>query len=82
VAASPSEAPHPSSPPGRAGKPPRLLWVILIVNLVQVAALAAVTAAYVVFRWPLFFDAIVAVAFVMVGVALSMTVWALRARGT
>jgi len=51
-----------------------------LVNLVQVVALAAVTALYVVFRWPIFFDAVVAVAIWMVGVALAMTVWVVRIR--
>jgi len=50
------------------------------VNLVEVVALAAVTALYVVFRLAILFDAIVAVAVLMVGVALVMTVWVLRIR--
>jgi hypothetical protein len=51
---------------------------MMLVNLVQVLVLAAVTALYVVFRWTIFFDAIVAVAILMVGVTLAMTVWMLR----
>ena len=53
---------------------------MMTVNLVQVVALAAVTALYVVFRWSIFFDTIVALAALMVGVALAMTVWVFRIR--
>jgi len=53
---------------------------MVLLNLVEVVALAAVTTLYVVFRWPILIDAIVAVAILMVAVALAMTVWVLRLR--
>ena len=73
-----SGIPQPPPPAGTARNPPRRLLVMMLVNLVQVLVLAAVTALYVVFRWTIFFDAIVAVAILMVGVTLAMTVWMLR----
>lgn len=53
---------------------------MVLVYLVQVVALAAVTVLYVVVRSPILLDAVVAVAALMVGVALAMTVWVLRIR--
>lgn len=80
VSASPSGNPPALPSTGTAPNPTRYLLVMVLLYLVQVVALAVVTVLYAVFRWPVLFDAIVAVAVLMVAVALAMTVWVLRVR--
>jgi hypothetical protein len=53
---------------------------MVLAYLAQIGALAVVTASYVVLRWPILLDALVAVAAVMVAAALAMSVWVLRVR--
>lgn len=76
--ASPSGNPHVPPPMASAPNLTRHPVAMVLAYLAQVVVLAVVTVLYGVYRSPLLFDAVIAVAVVMVAVALAMTVWVLR----